>query len=124
MPRVFPIAFLLTFLLCYLEWGGGNSGFLLQMEYDVLFKGQYSDSFKHPLVLIPFLGQLLLLISIFRPRKKLILAGIILQGILVFMVLLVGGLSLNPKIFFSALPFVGVLVLFIRYNKAQKMRIG
>lgn len=120
MPRIFPIGLLLAFLCCYLEWGGGNSGFLFEMEYEVLFKSHYSDSFKHPLVLIPFLGQLLLLAAIAWPNKKLIITGIILQGTLVFMVLLVGGLTLNIKILFSSFPFFLMLIVFIRHARATR----
>jgi hypothetical protein len=121
MPRIFPIGFLLAFLCCYLEWGGGNSGFLFQVEYDVLFKSHNSESFKHPLVLIPFLGQLLLLAAIIWPHKKLIITGTILQGTLVFMVFLVGGLTLNLKILFSSFPFFLVLVVFIRHSRATRL---
>jgi heme A synthase len=120
MQRIISIGLFLTVLICYLEWAGGNSGFLFQMEYGIFLSDNNKDSFMHPLVFIPLFGQLLILISIFKPNPKLILTGIILLSILVLMILLVGILSLNLKIILSTLSFIGISVFFIFNYKKYK----
>ena len=100
---------LLSFLVCYLEWGQGNSSFVFEIEYSILFqKGDKADSFAHPLVLLPFVGQLLVLYALFQkpPRKRLVFIGLSLMGILALMLLLVGILGRNPKIALSTMPFL------------------
>ncbi len=100
---------LLSFLVCYLEWGQGTSSFVFEIEYLLIFqKSGKADSFTHPLVLLPFVGQLLVLYSLFQepPRKRLVFIGLSLMGLLVVMLLLVGVLSRNPKIALSTVPFL------------------
>jgi uncharacterized membrane protein YhhN len=92
------------------------SGFLFQMEYELFADAsKVISSILHPLVLLPFIGQVVLLISMFlkKPNRKLTLLVIALLGVLVFMVLLVGVLSLNMKIILSALPYIGLSVYYI-----------
>ncbi len=72
------ILLLLAFLIIYLEWGKGNSMFVFQMEYEILAgKTDTKNVFMHPLVAIPFIGQLLLLFSLFQkqPNRTLIVAS-------------------------------------------------
>lgn len=117
--RLINAALLLSSLICYLEWGGGNSGFLFQTEY-VVFAKRNSDAFMHPLVLIPLIGQILLIVSILKkqPSRRLTLTGLSLIGLLVLMILIAGVLSLNLKIVASTVPFIFVAVVFIRkYRK-------
>ena len=100
---------LLSFLACYLEWGQGNSSFVFEAEYLLFFqKSGKADSLTHPLILLPFIGQLLVLYSLFQkpPRKRLVFIGLSLMGLLVVMVLLVGILSRNAKIALSTVPFL------------------
>ena len=98
-----------TVLFCYLEWGGGNSAFIYEAEYEILFQNKNkADSFTHPVVLIPFCGQLLLLFSLFKknPSKRLVFTGLSMMGILVLLILLVGLLSMNGRIVGFTLPFL------------------
>ena len=100
---------LFSFLVCYLEWGQNNSSFIFEVEYLILFqKSGKADSFMHPLILLPFVGQLLILYALFQksPRKSLVFSGLSLMGLLVVLVLLVGILSRNPKIALSTVPFL------------------
>lgn len=100
---------LLSFLCCYLEWGQGNATFVAQAEYLILFQRDPStDTFTHPLILLPFAGQLLGLFALFQknPNRRLVLISMITMGLLVVMLLLVGMLSKNVKVFASTLPFV------------------
>lgn len=117
--RIANVLLLVSSLICYLEWGGGNSGFLFQTEYAVFIK-RSSDSFLHPFVLIPLIGQILLIASTLKkqPSKLLTLIGLSMIGLLVLMVLFVGLLSMNAKIVGSTIPFILISVFFIRsYRK-------
>jgi heme A synthase len=109
------IALALAPLICYLEWSGGHSAFVYQMEYNILFQHKNtSGSFTHPLVLLPLLGQLLILFTVFQkqPGKRLALAGQVMLSLLVVMILVAGILSLNIKIILSTVPFIIASVAF------------
>lgn len=118
--RLIRIGLILTSLICYLEWGGGNSSFLFQAEYGLFADFKGASSFMHPLIIIPMVGQLILLYSLFQssPGRKLVMAGILCIGLLVVVILLVGLLSLNFKIIISTLPFLVLSVYYIRKSKS------
>lgn len=119
--RLLKLGVLLSFLFCYLEWGKGNSEFIFQMEYEVFAKNANSDSFFHPLILLPFLGQILLVISVFnvKPMKRLTILGILLLGILVLLIVLAGSLSSNYKMVVSTFPFIIFSILYLVVSKKQ-----
>ncbi len=73
MKKLLNILLILTSLIGYLEWGKGNTAFLGYVEYELIFKGNRStDSFLHPFVIVPLLGQVLLLfLSTYRKPKSL-----------------------------------------------------
>lgn len=99
----------LSFFFCYLEWGTDQSAFVFEIAYQILFKqGDKASSFMHPLILGPFVGQLLILVALAQkqPRKGLVWAGIGLMGVLVFFVALAGVLGGNVKVVLSTLPFI------------------
>lgn len=124
MKRFLPLFIFLSTFLCYLEWGGGNSGFLVQLEYDLFFKTSQPNSFLHPLILLPLAGQILLLLSVLLPNRKLTLSGIVLLSLLVLMILVVGLLSMNLKIILSTLPFLALSIFYIlKYRKERKVRL-
>lgn len=120
--RILKLGILLSFLFCYLEWGKGNSEFIFQIEYEVFAKHASAESFFHPLILLPFAGQLFLIVSICisSSGKKLTITGIALLSSLVLMVILVGSLSLNYKILLSAFPFVLFSAIYIYIIKNIK----
>jgi hypothetical protein len=107
-PRLINLALLISSLICYLEWGGGNSGFLFQLEFELFQQEDLAHSFTHVMVLAPLLGQALLLFTVFqkKPGKWLTLIGIAMLSVLVLMIFLIGILGLNYKIFISTLPFL------------------
>jgi hypothetical protein len=119
IPRFINLALLITSLLCYLEWGGGNSGFLFQLEYELFKQDDLAHSFTHVMVFAPLAGQLLLLFTVFQktPGRRLTTIGIGLLSLLVLMIFLVGVLGLNYKIFLSTLPFIASVVVFIMRRK-------
>jgi len=101
-------------LVCYLEWGTDQSGFLFETEYDLIVNNKLSDSISHPLVFLPLSGQLILLITLFQPtpNNRLVWASILLLGTLVMMIFLAGILSMNVKIVASTIPFLAAVFLF------------
>jgi cobalamin biosynthesis protein CobD/CbiB len=120
--KTINLLLILSSLLGYLEWGGGNHLFLLQAEGELLRK-MFSDptSVIHPFTIMPLAGQIILAITLFQktPSKVLTFIGI---GciILLFLLMLFIGISIkNLKIFSSTIPFIFLSVLTIlRYKKA------
>ncbi len=126
MKRVLNIILLLTSLIGYLHWGKDQHAFLFQVEYELLFRASHSRNFLHPFVLVPMLGQLLLLFSVFQkaPGSIPTITGIACLSLIMLMILLVGILSLNPGIIGSALPFIATAIYAITYNRKQKRAAG
>jgi hypothetical protein len=125
LERLISIGLFLSFLLCYLEWGGDNSGFLFQLEYQVFIKQtNLLSSITHPLIFLPLSGQLLLLLNTFQkyPKRKLVLIGMLLLAVLVLMILLVGLLAFNYKTIISTLPFLGISMVFI-FSKRKTVKV-
>ncbi len=97
----------------YLEWGEGNSSFLVVAELEILQKMLTAPaSVLHPFVILPLAGQVLWLVALCqsRPNRWLIYAGMFCVGILLGFMLVVGVLAMNWKIVLSVLPFWAVVV--------------
>lgn len=112
---------IITSLIGYLEWGHDNSSFLFQAEYKVII-GLFTNikSTAHPFTLVPLLGQLLIVITLFQkePSKVLTYIGMICLGLLLGLMLFIGISALNFKILISTLPFFITMVLVTRsYRK-------
>jgi len=119
--RLVNIGLLLAFSICYLEWGGGNSSFIFQAEYELFKKtDNLLSSLTHPLILAGLAGQILLLYSIFskKPKKMLNTIGILILSPVVLLAFLAGALSLNFKMIAASLPFIILAVVyFLKYRK-------
>ena len=106
-----------TSLFGYLEWGSGNSSFLFQAELEVLRK-LFSEPLAviHPFTLLPLLGQILLLVTLFQksPGKWLTYIGLACLGLLLLLITFIGAISLNYKIFLSTVPFIVTAIFAIR----------
>jgi hypothetical protein len=114
---------LLSVFIVYLQWGKDQSAFVYEMEYQILTgKTETKEVFMHPMVALPFIGQLILLVSLFQktPNRKLLVAAIVLMGILVALVLLAGVLSKNLRIVGSTLPFITLAILVINTGRKNK----
>jgi CHASE1-domain containing sensor protein len=123
MKKAALLAALLSPLFCLLEWGGGNSAFLYEVEYQILFQQENKgESLMHPAVFIPMAGQLLLMMALFQrsPQKRWVYAGLALIGLLVLLVLLVGLLSKNIRIAGSTLPFLASAWWCVRLFRPKK----
>lgn len=114
--KILNILLIITSLLGYLEWGTGQNTFLFQAEIELFWKlFQDPIAVVHPLTLLPLLGQLLLLITLFQrpPSRLLTMVGLVCLSVLLLFIFLIGLLSLNFKILLSTIPFVitGILVI-------------
>lgn len=121
--RVLLFLLFLSTFLGYLEWGDDQSSFLIQTELEIFSKGiENPISVLHPFTLIPFIGQILLLISLFQkaPKKWLVIAAIIGLGLLFGLILFIGIIGPNLKILFSSLPFWLFSILLIREFRTSR----
>ncbi len=116
---------ILTSFVGYLEWGQGNSTFLIQEELDILVK-LFTDpsSVIHPLILLPLAGQILLLITLFQkqPNRLMTFLGLGGIGLLLLLMFFIGIISSNVKILLSTVPFLLVAILLIRYHLLNKSK--
>jgi hypothetical protein len=111
--RICIMGLLISSLFCYLEWAD-QSAFLYEVEYTLLFRSKDSlQSLVHPLIFMPMIGQVMLIIALFRKQQnfKWLLIAILCIGLLVLMIFLVGILAWNFKIIMAALPFLMLSVL-------------
>jgi len=113
--KILNALLIVTSLFGYLEWPN-NSAFLWQAELDLIAK-LFSDpvSVLHPFTLLPMLGQIALLVTLFQttPSRALTIAGIVCLGLLLFFIFAIGLLSVNIRVTLSTLPFVVVAILTI-----------
>lgn len=111
---------IVTSLLGYLEWGGNNHLFLLQAEGEIFSKLMTEPkSVMHPFVLLPIIGQLLLLITLFQktPHKLLSYIAIGSLGLLISFMFIIGLTTINLKILFSTIPFLVTATYTILYYR-------
>jgi hypothetical protein len=122
MKKLLTFLSLLSFQLGYLSWGKGQTLFIFQGEAEIIRKGIANPmSVLHPFILVPFLGQLLLIITLFQkePSKTLTFIGLGCLSMLMLMLLFIGVSVPDGKIFISALPFFVVAVLILRTYKKE-----
>ena len=111
--RYINLGLVLAFSICYMEWGQGQSAFVFQGAYEVFAQSKnLLSSLTHPLILGGFAGVLILLYCATKaaPNKTLNMAGLLVLGPVVLLILLAGSLSMNWKSILSTLPFVGLSV--------------
>ncbi|MBK6351846.1 MAG: hypothetical protein KA251_02255 [Saprospiraceae bacterium] len=123
--KILNLLLIVTSLFGYLEWGGNNSILLFQAEADIISK-LFTDptSVIHPFILLPLVGQILLLVSVFqnKPSHLLTYIGIACLALLLGFMFVIGILSLNYKIIFSTLPFLVVAGTAIFHYRKIKMQ--
>src|SRR5690606_7351199 len=111
-------------LIGYLEWGKDSKMFLFQGEIEVVAK-PFNDpaSAIHPLTILPLLGQIILLFTLFQkqPSKIFTYIGLGCIGILLLFMFVIGIISMNFKILFSTLPFLFIGVWIIRDYRKRKI---
>jgi hypothetical protein len=125
--RFFNFLLLVTSLLGYLEWSGNNHTFLFQAEIEILSKLYTNPSAVfHPFIIIPLLGQSILLVTLFQktPNKTLTFLGIGAIGILLVFMIVIGMLALNYKIIISTIPFISMVFFTIKYHRKTTTKIN
>jgi hypothetical protein len=124
MNNKIKILFLIiSSLFVYLSWGKESAAFLFQMEYEIISKLFTNPlSALHPFTIIPLLGQILLLISLFQktPNSVLLKIGIGCLLFLIGFVLIVGLLSRRISIIVSTLPFITVALVTLKTLRTAK----
>lgn len=119
VKKILNAILFITFLLGYMEWGGGKYMFIIQGEMMVLSK-LFSKPMEvlHPFTIIPLIGQVLLLYTIFQkqPSRLLTLVALACMGLLMSLLFFIGLLSSNPLMVGCSLPFVITAVLVLRKN--------
>lgn len=109
--KLYNVSLLLLSLIGYLEWGNGNNTFLFESELLILSK-LFSNplSVIHPFIIMPMLGQIILIITLFQktPWKKLSLIGIALISILFLLLFVISFINFNIKVLVSVIPFLAV----------------
>ena len=125
--RIINLILIVTSLLGYLEWGENGKMFLFQLEKDIFLK-LFSDplSVMHPFILLPLIGQLLLIITLFQkePGKWLSMIGLGCIEILMLVILAIGIMNINFKMFFSTIPFLYVGYLSIKYHMQKSKSLN
>ena len=119
--KLLSVLLILTSLVGYLEWGGGKSSFLFQAEAELIAVAlRNPGEAVHPFTLLPVLGQLMLLWTVFQktPSRLLTYAGMAGLGLLLGLMFVIGVISTNVKILASTIPFLVVCVLTIRAHRA------
>lgn len=118
--RIATLAVILSSFIGYLEWGGEQSGFLLEMEMNILLSGA-KQALVHPAFLIPFIGQLLLMITLFQrePKRWMIYTGTGMLSLLLVFIFIISILSLNVKILASAVAFIISAVVLLRLSRRK-----
>lgn len=122
--KLLNLLLILTPLAGYLEWGQGNASFLFEAELQVLGNLATNPTAAiHPFTIMPMLGQLILIFTLFQkqPGKKLTFAGIGCIAILLLFMLFIGISSVNYKIVLSTVPFLATsIVTILYYYKIRK----
>jgi len=121
--KILNICLILTSLGGYLEWGRNNKMFLVQGEILVISKLLNAPgSVLHPFTLLPLIGQVLLVITLFQksPSRLLTFLGLSGIGVLLILMFAIGLLSLNVKITLSTLPFLVTGFIVVKHRRALR----
>lgn len=115
--KILNTLLVLSSLIGYLEWSGNNHLFIAEAEREIILK-LFTDpnSIIHPLIILPIVGQILLLLTLFqkKPNKIMTYISIAMLGCLLYLMLFIGIFSFNYKIIISTLPFLFISIAIIR----------
>jgi hypothetical protein len=123
MIKLFNFLLLLSSFFGYLEWPPDNHGFIFQLEAEILqIAKTNASSVAHPFILLPFTGQVLLLISLFQspPKRWLTLTGMLCIGLLMLLLFAIGMLTTHAGIVASTLPYLLISFFVVRINFQKK----
>jgi len=118
--KILNVLLVLTSPVGYLEWGGNNHLFLFQAELDIVLKLMNDPtSVMYPFILLPLIGQIILVATVFqqKPNKVLTYTGIGCLEILLVFMFIIGTMSVNFKILLSSIPYLIVAIYTIIYHR-------
>ena len=121
--RVLNFLLLATSLFAYLEWGDKQHLFLFQAELMLFSKLMHDPlAILHPMIVLPFIGQVLLLITLFqkKPNWLYTILSLIFLGVLNVFIFVVGLLSLNMKITIASFPFIVISILILKQIRTRR----
>lgn len=111
---------LLSFFLCYLEWGNNQSAYMFEVVYTIFYEKFSASNFFHPIIFIGLLSFSVILISLFANiNKKIEKTMVILLTVLVVFFLFIGVISLKYKVILSTLPFLFIVNIYFRKAKKE-----
>jgi hypothetical protein len=124
MKKLQNILLLLSFQFGFMQWGKNNTLFVFQV-YGQLFQQGISNpaTLFHPLIIIPFIGTIILLYTLFQsiPGKKLTLIGMGCMGIFMLLLLFIGITVPKFKIIISTLPFFAIsLWIIVNFSHSKR----
>jgi len=111
-------------LFGFLEWGQNKKMFLIQIEAEIFSKIlKDPGSLIHPFILLPLLGQILLLLTLVQKNPNIVMTYIGIGGIGIIMALLflIGCLNVNFMILFSTIPFLVICFYTIRHHMKRRI---
>lgn len=120
--KAYSLLLLLFSWMAYLEWGDSQRMFLFELEAEVLRKSwQDPLSVLHPLTVLPFAGQCILLVTLFQrvPSLRLIIYGMLMLGLLIYFLLFIGVVGGSVKIMAGALPYTVLSIIVWRYYRSK-----
>jgi len=124
MRKIILAAILLSFFLCYINYGKVGPEFIGELEY-YLFTNiaeTFTSMVSALIFIIMVVGQLMLLAEIiFKPNSARAITGILLHGIFVLLIFTVGLLSGSFIGILSTLPFIVLSIIYLL--KFRKIRI-
>lgn len=127
MKKFLHLLLLLSSFFGYLEWGQGQHRYIFELEYELFFTlPNKTANFSHPLILVPLIGQLLLIITLFQkaPGKWLTYLAISCIGLLMLLLFFIGILDKNVQILAGAAPFITLSIIIIIHNRKTSQKPG
>ncbi len=121
--KILNLLLIITSLFGYLEWSGNSHSFIFEAEVEMLIKLFTNPiSTLHPFTMLPLLGQIILIVTLFQKKtnRTLTYIGIGSLGILLFFMFFIGLICINYKIIFSTIPFITLSIIAIKYNREIK----
>jgi hypothetical protein len=118
--RLLKIGIFISFLICFVDFGHDGAVFVGELEYNIIVNlKDTAGSFTILFFLLPFIGQLIISVSIFKNNAiTKIFFGTILLSFIVLLILILGLLTSNIKIIISTIPFISIsIIYFYRVTK-------
>ena len=122
--KILNTLLIISSLFGFLEWGQNKKMFLVQIETEIFSKVlKDPGSLIHPFILLPFLGQIFLLLTLVqkKPNKIMTYMGIGGIGIIMALLFLIGCININFMILFSTIPFLVISFYTIRYHMKKRI---